>query len=43
MLTFLKQLFCVHAYEYEQDNKGNVVKVCRKCGQTHIRYSSHPL
>jgi hypothetical protein len=43
MLSFLKELFCLHAYEYEQDDKGNVIKVCRKCGQTKIRYLSSPL
>lgn len=43
MLSFLKQLFCLHAHEYEQDDKGNPIKVCRKCSQTKITYSSNPL
>lgn len=43
MLSFLKEWFCLHAYEYEQDDKGNVIKVCRKCGQTKLGYSSNPL
>lgn len=37
MFSCLKELFCLHVYEYEQDEKGNVIKVCRKCGKTHNR------
>jgi hypothetical protein len=32
-MQFLRELCCWHAYEYEQDDKGKMIKVCRKCGK----------
>jgi len=37
MFSFLKELFCFHVYEYEQDPQGHVTKICRKCGKNQHR------
>ena len=31
MLAFLRRLFCIHAWEHEQDIDGCHIWVCRRC------------
>lgn len=34
MFSFLRHLFCFHAWEYEIDTDGKWFKECRKCEKT---------
>lgn len=32
-MNIIKRLFCIHAFEYERDYNGDLIKICRKCGK----------
>ncbi len=31
MFNFIRRLFCIHAWEHEQDIDGQHIWVCRRC------------
>lgn len=33
MLNFLRKLFCIHSWEWEEDINEEDVKICRKCNK----------
>ncbi|EKU38235.1 hypothetical protein ACINWC141_2002 [Acinetobacter sp. WC-141] len=35
MLSNLRQIFCIHIWEYDFDIAHDEIKECRKCGKIH--------